>query len=55
MPGTEEANGDEDIIMEGSRGEVSKNAKCPITGVEVTLPSLQLNECEQMTECLVDF
>lgn len=40
MPGREEALGeDEDIIMENSRGDISKNPKCPISGVEVTHPA----------------
>ena len=39
MPGTEEAVGeDDDIVMENSRGDISKNPKCPISGVEVTQP-----------------
>ena len=38
MPGTEEAfGGDDDIIVEGSGRDISKNPKCPITGVEVRL------------------
>jgi len=37
MPGAEEAFGDDDdIIMDSSRRDISKNPKCPITGVEVT-------------------
>ena len=40
MPGREEAFGeDEDLIMENSRGDISKNPKCPISGVEVTQPA----------------
>ncbi len=38
MPGTEEAfGGDDEIIMERSGRDISKNPKCPITGLEVRL------------------
>ena len=36
MPGAEQADEDGDIIMEGSRADISKNPKCPITGVEAS-------------------
>ena len=37
MPGAEQADEDADIIMEGSRADISKNPKCPISGVEASL------------------
>lgn len=47
MPGTEKAFGeDEDIIMEGSRADISKNPKCPISGVEVP-QTASLNVCRR--------
>ncbi|CAK0752887.1 hypothetical protein CVIRNUC_002179 [Coccomyxa viridis] len=35
MPGAEQADEDGDIVMEGSRADISKNPKCPISGVEM--------------------
>ena len=37
MPGAEQADEDGDIVMEGSRADISKNPKCPISGVEASL------------------
>ena len=42
MPGAKQADEDGDIIMEGSRADISKNPKCPITGVEASPLPMQL-------------